>query len=67
MAIRLSGAVYALQASDGKLLWREYLGDGPTLSPIQLGNGDYLVTDILHREIARLEGRFGKGSLATGI
>ncbi len=60
LAVRISGAVYALQASDGKLLWREYLGDDPHTSPIKLDNGDYLVNDIVHHEIARLEGETGK-------
>lgn len=45
IAVRLSGAVYALQASDGKLLWREFLGDDPHSFPIQLPGGDYLVSD----------------------
>ena len=60
LAVRLFGGIYGLQASDGKLLWREYVGEDPRALPLRLENGDFLITDALHQEIQRLAGDSGK-------
>ena len=60
VAVRLLGSVYGLQASDGKLLWREFFGNNSHESPVKLTGGDYLVNDALHHEMVRLSGDSGK-------
>ncbi len=60
VAVRLSGAVYALQVSDGKLLWREYLGDASRSMPLELPEGDFLVIDTVHQDLIRVTGKSGK-------
>jgi len=58
--VRIDGAVYALNASDGKLLWRTFVGFGANLPPVVLANGDFLVVDTLHHELLRLRAETGK-------
>ncbi|MEE9602705.1 MAG: PQQ-binding-like beta-propeller repeat protein, partial [Thermoguttaceae bacterium] len=58
--VRVDGAVYALNANDGKLLWREFVGLGVNLPPVRLPDGDLLVVDALHHELLRLKAETGK-------
>ncbi|MDZ4658037.1 MAG: PQQ-binding-like beta-propeller repeat protein [Bythopirellula sp.] len=60
VAIRVGGAIYGLQASDGALLWRHYVGVDPRLVPLALPGGDFLFTDAVHQELVRLNGTTGK-------
>ena len=60
VSVRVDGAVYALNASDGKLLWREFVGLGANLPPVVLPDGDLLVVDSLHHELLRLQAQSGK-------
>ena len=55
VAVRVDGAVYALDASDGKLLWRQFAGLGPNLPSVALPLGDLLVVDARHHDLLRLE------------
>ncbi len=58
--VRIDGAVYALNAADGKLLWRAFVGLGANLPPVRLPDGDLLVVDALHHELLRLQAETGK-------
>ncbi len=60
VVIRVGGAIYGLQASNGALLWRHYVGVDPRLVPIALPGGDFLFTDAVHQELVRLNGSTGK-------
>jgi tetratricopeptide (TPR) repeat protein len=60
IAVRVGGAIYGLKASDGSLLWRQYVGADSKSNPLPLGNGDFLVVDSAHHELVRLEGATGK-------
>ncbi len=60
VAVRVDGAVYALDVSDGKLLWRQFAGLGPNLPPVALPDGDLLVVDARHHDLLRVEVATGK-------
>ncbi len=60
LAVRVGGAIFGLQASDGAVLWRHYVGSDPRLAPMRLANGDLLFTDSVHQELVRMEGSSGK-------
>lgn len=60
VAVRVDGAVYVLNANDGKLLWRQFEGLAPNLSPVALPDGDLLVVDARHNDLQRLEASTGK-------
>jgi outer membrane protein assembly factor BamB len=57
--VRVDGAVYGLDASSGRLLWRRFAGYNSTGWPIQVG-GDVLLTDSVRHELLRLEAASGK-------
>lgn len=57
--VRVDGAVYGLDASSGRLLWRRYAGFNNTGWPIIVG-GDVLITDSARHELLRLEAATGK-------
>jgi outer membrane protein assembly factor BamB len=57
--VRVDGAVYALDAATGQVLWRKYVGFGAAAAPISVGN-DVLVVDVDEQELMRLEARTGK-------
>lgn len=59
VALRIGGAIYGLNASDGHLLWRQYVGMDPHSIPISLPNGDVLYTDTAHQELVRIHGDTG--------
>lgn len=58
--VRVDGAVYALNANDGGLLWRKFAGLGANLPPLKLSDGDLLVVDAHHDELLRLNGETGE-------
>ena len=60
IAVRVSGAVYGFDTSDGSLRWRRFVGMAPTLTPVMLDGGDLLVVDAQYNELLRLSGRTGK-------
>ena len=60
MPVRVDGAVYALDAAEGRLLWREFVGLGANLPPVGLPDGDLLVVDALHHELLRLQAETGE-------
>lgn len=58
-AVRVSGAVYGFNLADGSLLWRQFVGIAPELSPVQLPNSELLVIDAQTNELLKLEARTG--------
>ncbi len=56
----VDGAVYGLQANDGALLWRRFVGLDSLAAPVALDGGNYLVIDAAHHELLRLDGKTGK-------
>ncbi|MCG8450850.1 MAG: PQQ-binding-like beta-propeller repeat protein, partial [Pirellulales bacterium] len=59
VAVRVDGAVFGLNAGDGALLWRKFLGIAPQLPPQKLPNGDFLVVDNRHHDLLKLAGDSG--------
>jgi len=59
-AVRIDGAVYGLNASDGSALWRRFVGFDAPSKPTLLPGGDILVVDSTHHELLRLQGSSGK-------
>jgi len=61
--VRVDGAIYGLEVSTGRLLWRRYVGFEDNLStthaPI-LENGDILVAGTRSHELLRLDAKTGK-------
>jgi outer membrane protein assembly factor BamB len=57
--VQIDGAVYALDAASGALLWRRYVGHGRTAWPQSIA-GDVLVVDAAQNELLRLELQSGK-------
>jgi hypothetical protein len=57
--IRLGGAVYALDVTTGKLLWRREVGYSRPIWPQAVGN-DVLVADTVQNELLRIESPSGK-------
>lgn len=60
VAVRVSGATYGFDVSDGSLLWRRFVGMAPRATPVLLEGGDLLVVDAQHNELLRLTGQTGK-------
>jgi outer membrane protein assembly factor BamB/tetratricopeptide (TPR) repeat protein len=60
IAVRIGGALFGLNSSDGHLLWREYVGIDPRENPTMLPGGDVLYTDTAHQELVRVNGTSGK-------
>jgi outer membrane protein assembly factor BamB/tetratricopeptide (TPR) repeat protein len=60
LAVRVGGAIFGLNAGDGHLLWRQYVGMDPNATPIMLPGGDVLYTDTAHQELVRVSGASGK-------
>lgn len=57
------GALYALSAEDGRLLWRRFVGAASHIPPLpvsQSPGADLLVADARRREVMRLAGSSGK-------
>jgi len=71
IGVRISGAVYGLNLSDGALRWRRFVGVAPRLTPLRLPSGDLLVVDAQHHELLKLAGMTGKllwrQSFATSV
>ncbi len=57
--VRVDGAVYGLEASSGKLLWRRYVGFGSTGWPILIDR-DVIIADSVRHELLRLDAATGK-------
>jgi hypothetical protein len=60
VAVRVGGALFGLNASDGHLLWRQYVGVDPRAIPIMLPGADVLYTDTAHEELVRINGETGE-------
>jgi hypothetical protein len=60
VAVRVGGALFGLNARDGHLLWRQYVGVDPRAFPIMLSGGDVLYTDTAQEELVRINGETGK-------
>ncbi|MCA9230534.1 MAG: PQQ-binding-like beta-propeller repeat protein [Planctomycetales bacterium] len=60
VVVRIDGAAYGLNARDGALLWRSFVGFGSDLAPLQLANRDVVVVDTTNHELLRLTGDAGK-------
>ena len=60
VAVRVDGALFGLNAKDGAVLWRKFIGIAPRRTPVQLNNGDLLVVDEQHHEILKLDSDTGK-------
>lgn len=56
---QLDGAVYALDAASGKLLWRRHVGYARPIWPQHIGD-DILISDTLHHELLRVETPSGR-------
>jgi PQQ-like domain len=56
--VRVDGAVYALDAASGKVLWRRFVGFAPAAPPLTVGS-DVLVVDAAFQELLRLDARTG--------
>lgn len=57
-----SGAVYGLQATSGRLLWRRFVGHDTTVLPLPIVSGaeaDVVVVDSARQELVRLKGASG--------
>jgi PQQ-like domain len=57
--VRVDGAVYGLDASTGKVLWRRFVGFDEAAPPLSIGT-DVLVIDATEHQLLRLEARTGK-------
>ncbi|MCI0332062.1 MAG: PQQ-binding-like beta-propeller repeat protein [Planctomycetes bacterium] len=57
--IRVDGAVYALDAATGKLLWRRHVGHARLIWPTPIGS-DVLISDTIHNELLRIESQTGR-------
>lgn len=53
------GAAYALDAADGKVLWRRFVGYDTLVPPTRLADGDVLLIDSANGELLRLAGPTG--------
>ena len=51
--VQVEGAVYALEAASGRLLWRRYVGYG-SAAPPTIVEHDVLVTDSAHNDLLRV-------------
>jgi len=60
VAVRIDGAVFGLDAKDGSVDWRRFLGIAPKLTPKRLSSGELLVIDDQHYELLKLAGDSGK-------
>ncbi|MEM9352767.1 MAG: PQQ-binding-like beta-propeller repeat protein, partial [Planctomycetota bacterium] len=60
VAYDADGAIYGLDASDGRLLWRRYVGVGQRNTPVSLENGRLLVLGLAHDELLCIESSNGK-------
>lgn len=60
VAVRVDGAMYALDAASGKLLWRKYLGQAAGAPIVTLPEGDFLAIDSVRNELARFAASSGE-------
>jgi len=60
IAVRVDGALFGLQASDGTLLWRRSVGKAPNSFAVPLPEDDLLVVDANTNELLRLVGSTGE-------
>ena len=60
VAVTIDGAVYGLNAKDGSVLWRQFLGLESQTAPVPLDGGDFLVVNAGHQELLRLAGPTGE-------
>ena len=63
--VRVAGALYALSATNGQLLWRRAVGHDASAHPLDVAASapdqvDVLCVDSLHQDLLRLDGRSGK-------
>lgn len=56
---RIDGAIYSFDVSDGRLLWRRYVGFAAGLPPLS-ANGQVLAYDSKHQELLSLDERTGQ-------
>ncbi|MEM9660440.1 MAG: PQQ-binding-like beta-propeller repeat protein, partial [Planctomycetota bacterium] len=57
---RIDGAIYALSAADGALLWRRFVGHDPGVAPISLPGGRIIVPDAEAKELVCLRADSGE-------
>ena len=60
VAVRVSGAAYGINLSDGAVLWRRYVGLASDLAPVNLENGELLVVDDRANDLLKLSSQDGK-------
>ncbi len=60
VTVDADGAVYALDAADGRLLWRRFVGAGQRNTPVPLENDRLLVLGLAHNELLCLSKSTGK-------
>jgi outer membrane protein assembly factor BamB len=56
---RVDGAVYALDAATGALLWRRHVGHSQPIWPQPIG-ADVLISDTVQNELVRVESKTGR-------
>jgi outer membrane protein assembly factor BamB len=59
VCVRVDGAVYGLDSSTGRLLWRRFVGFGATGWPIPIGP-DVLIADTTRQELLRVDAATGR-------
>ncbi len=67
--VLIRGAVYMFDVTDGRVLWRRFVGYETRTQPIWVNQrgGDLLVADQRSHEVLRVEGRSGDVVWRTGI
>ena len=60
--VRAKNAVYGIEMSSGKVLWRRYIGnDAHGFDPVSIGTeGDALLVDHQNKEVVRVNAKTGK-------
>jgi outer membrane protein assembly factor BamB len=75
VAVRIDGGLYGINARDGSLLWRRFVGFDVTSLPLLLPSGLVVTSDVQRNELIALEAKTGKlawrlplqGKLATPV
>ncbi len=60
VGVRVDGSMYALNANNGQLLWRKYLGQSAGSQIVTLPEGDFLAIDFTRNELVRFDASTGK-------
>lgn len=60
VAVRVSGAVYGFDTSDGSLIWRRFVGMAPGQYPVRIDGDALLVVDPRYNELLKLSAANGE-------